>query len=98
MQLPIIHFELSTSTIEHPSLVDKPMPGDFSINITNVTGGDIQFLTDLVALFCDPRYADKLAGLRKGTHGIYRDPLTHQCLVSDLFTPPIILEKQKSKN
>jgi hypothetical protein len=90
--------QLATSTVEHPALVNKTFEGAFTIHVTNLTGGDIQFLSDLIAIFCDPKYSDKLAGLRQGTHGIYRDPLTHQALVSDLFTPPIILQKQTLKN
>jgi hypothetical protein len=84
--------------VEHNPVIEKTMEGDFTIAITNVTGGDIQFLTDLIAIFCDPKYKAQLEGLRKGSVGIYRDPLTHKALVSDLFMPPVILQKQIQKN
>ena len=90
--------ELKPEQIDHAALVEKPMPGDFTLSLTNLTGGDIRFLTDLVALFCDPNNKKVLDGLRAGRMGIYRDPITHQCIASDLFTPPMILKRQSQKN
>ena len=85
-------------SIDHQTPLTANLAGPFTVHMANLTGGDIQFLSDLTALFCDPQYADKLEGLRAGKMGIYRDPQTHKCLISDLFTPPIVLAKQNSRN
>lgn len=84
--------------VEHKSLVTKPFEGTFTFCLTNITGGDVQFLSDLTAIFCDPKFKHLLEGLRAGRMGIYRDPQNHKCIVSDLFTPPLILARQSSKN
>jgi hypothetical protein len=86
------------TTIEHNSPLTTSMPGPFTVHLTNLQGGDIQFLTDLIAVFCDPARRDLLAKLRAGNAGIYRDPQTHRAIVSDLFVPPLITKASILKN
>lgn len=88
----------SMMTLKHESIVTKPFEGEFTFHLTNLTGGDVQFLTDITALFCDPKNRALLEGLRAGRMGLYRDPQTHRCLASDLFTPPVVMARQTSKN
>lgn len=89
---------MNAQVLEHQSLTAKTMEGPFTFHLANITGGDIRFLSDLTALFCDPKNARLLEALRAGRMGIFRDPQTHACLVNDLFTPPLVLARQTQKN
>ncbi|MDX1951482.1 MAG: hypothetical protein SFY81_04820 [Verrucomicrobiota bacterium] len=60
----------------------------FHFRLDNVPAGDAIFLGELLALFADPHRKTELDGLRAGSHGIYRDPVTHRAIVSDLFQSP----------